>query len=60
MAGNPGANNGALNKLADGNEQAAKAMLRQAIDWLRRAQQAGANVATLITLLEQVIASLQA
>jgi hypothetical protein len=60
LAGNPGANNGALNKLADGNEQAAIAMLRQAIDWLRRAQQAGANVATLITLLEQVIASLQA
>jgi hypothetical protein len=51
-------NNGALEKIRDGHDQATIAFLRQAIFWLQRAQQGGADVATLIALLEQVIVAL--
>lgn len=60
LAGNPNGNNGALEKIRDGNNHAAIAFLRQAITWLRRAQGDGADVAMQIALLEQVIAALSA
>ena len=61
LAGSNGvSNDGALNKIKTGNKQAAITFLRQAIDWLRKAQAGGANVATLIALLEQVMAALSA
>ena len=50
---------GALDKLALKNPQAALVKLGQALDSLRTAQAAGANVGTLIALIEQVMASLQ-
>ena len=49
---------GALDKLRLKNPQAALVKLGQALDSLRSAQAAGANVGTLIALIEQVIASL--
>jgi hypothetical protein len=58
LAGNPNGSNGALEKIRNGNDQAAIAFLRQAIKWLERAQEEGANVATLIALLQQVVAAL--
>jgi len=60
LAGNPSGSNGALAKIHDGNSRAAIAFLQQAITWLRRAQADGADVATQIALLEQVIAALSA
>lgn len=60
LAGNANGNNGALNKIRNGNDQAAIAFLRQAIDALRQAQAGGANVSMLISLLEQVVAALSA
>lgn len=60
LAGNPNGNNGALEKIRDGNDQTAIAFLRQAIDRLRRAQAGGADVAALVALLEQVVAALSA
>ncbi|MFL6237215.1 MAG: PKD domain-containing protein, partial [Thermoanaerobaculia bacterium] len=60
LFGNPNGNNGALDKIRNGNTQAAIAFLQQAISSLRKAQTEGANVATLIALLEQVSASLSA
>jgi hypothetical protein len=60
LAGNPNGNNGALEKIRDGNTQAAIAFLNQAIRSLRDAQAGGANVATLVALLEQVVAALSA
>jgi hypothetical protein len=60
LAGNPNGNNGALDKIRDGNTQAAIAHLRQAIDRLRQAEAQGADVGALIALLEQVIAALPA
>lgn len=63
LAGNPNGNNGALQKIRDGNNQAAIAFLQQALSSLRQAQADGANgtnIATLIALLEQVVASLSA
>ena len=57
---NDDSNNGALEKIRDGNEQAAMTFLRQAIDRLRRAEAGGADVATHIALLEQVVAALSA
>ncbi len=60
LFGNPNGSNGALEKIRTGNTQAAIAFLNQAISWLRRAQTGGADVATLIGLLEQVAASLSA
>ena len=50
---------GAIDKLRLKNPQAALVKLNQALDSLRAAQAAGANVGTLIALIEQVIASLQ-
>ena len=50
---------GAIDKLRLENPQAALVKLGQALDSLRTAQAAGANVGTLIALLEQVMASLQ-
>ena len=49
---------GALDMLRLENPQAALVKLGQALDSLRSAQTAGANVGTLIALIEQVIASL--
>jgi hypothetical protein len=63
LFGNTGGNNGALEKIRDGNDPAAIAFLRQAISWLQRAQADGADgadVATLTALLEQVVESLSA
>lgn len=57
---NDHSNDGALNKIRDGNKQAAIAFLNQAIGWLRKAQAGGADVATQIALLEQVVAALSA
>jgi hypothetical protein len=57
---NDHSNSGALEKIRDGNEQAALAFLRQAIDRLRQAESGGADVATHIALLEQVAAALSA
>ena len=50
---------GALDKLRLKDTQAALVKLGQALDSLRAAQAAGANVGTLIALIEQVMASLQ-
>jgi len=60
LAGNPNGNNGALEKIRDGHDQAAIAFLNQAIFRLREAQAGGADVALLTALLEQVVASLSA
>lgn len=53
-------NNGALDKLAGGETAAAIALVREAIDELRRAQAAGASVSPLIALLEQIVLALSA
>ena len=50
--------NGALQKIGDGNTQAALAFLAQAISWLERAQADGADVAVPIALLQQVVLAL--
>lgn len=60
LVGNPDGNNGALEKIRNGNTQAAIAFLDQAIRDLRDAQAGGANVSMLIALLEQVSAALSA
>lgn len=60
LAGNHSGNMGALEAIRDGNDQAAVAFLEQAVFWLREAQADGADVALLISLLEQVVASLSA
>lgn len=63
LFGNPNGKNGALDKIKTGNNPAAIAFLQQAITWLHRAQADGAtggDIATLIALLEQVVASLSA
>ena len=57
---NDQSNNGALNMIRAGNDEAAIAFLQQAITWLQRAQAGAADVATQIALLEQVIAALSA
>lgn len=58
LAGNPNGNNGALEKIRNGNIQAAIAHIDQAIRALQDAQTGGSDVAALIALLEQVKASL--
>ena len=60
LAGNPGANNGALRKIREGQDAAAIAFLNQAADRLRAAGADGANTATLVALVEQVVAALSA
>jgi hypothetical protein len=60
LAGNPNGENGALDKIRDGEGGAAIAFLQEAISRLQRAGALGTDVATLIALLEQVIASLSA
>ena len=60
LAGNPNGNNGALDKIRDGQKAAAIAFLSQAIRELLDAQSGGANVGPLIALLQQVIAALVA
>ena len=57
---NDHSNNGALNMIRAGNAQAAIAFLHQAVFRLEAAQAGGADVTTLIALLEQVIAALSA
>jgi hypothetical protein len=57
---NDNSNNGALNKILAGNKQAALVFLRQAIDELRQSQTGGADVSTLIFLLEQTAVALSA
>ncbi len=54
LAGNANGNNGALNKIQNGNVNAAIAFLKQAIGALEAAQAGGADVGVLIALLEQV------
>ena len=51
---------GALDKLAGGQIEAAIAKLREAIEELRRAQADGANVGGVIALLEQIVLALSA
>ena len=62
LAGNRqgGAANGALDMLTKGDRQATIVKLRLAIDELRAALAAGADVSALIALLEQVVASVEA
>ncbi len=60
LTGNPNGNNGALDKIRNGNEAAAEAFLRQARQALETAQAGGANVASLIALIDQVILALSA
>ena len=55
---NDQSNNGALDKIRAGDDAAALAFLRQAISWLERAQADGADVATLVALLNQVATAL--
>ena len=57
---NDQSNNGALNMIRAGNDEAAIAFLQQAITWLQRTQAGAVDVATQIALLEQVIAALSA
>ena len=52
--------NGALEKLAGGETEAAIAKVREAIEELQRAQAAGASVSPLIALLEQIVLALSA
>jgi hypothetical protein len=58
LVGNEGAENGALRKLADGQDAAAAASIGQAINGLEDARAFGADVDTLIALLQQVLESL--
>lgn len=58
LAGNPNGSNGALDKIRRGQNLAAIAFLNQAINALGDAQRGGASVGQLITLLQQVVASL--
>ncbi|HXU33400.1 MAG TPA: hypothetical protein VN851_22760 [Thermoanaerobaculia bacterium] len=63
LFGNPNGKNGALEKIKNGNNQAAIAFLGQAVTWLERAQADGSvdpRIATLIGLLQQVEDSLSA
>jgi hypothetical protein len=60
LAGNGNGQDGALAKIQAGNNSAAVGFVQQAISWLQRAQAEGADVATLIALLEQVAAALSA
>jgi len=53
-------NDGALNMIKAGNNAAAVSFLKDALFWLRDAQDRGTNLATEIALLEQVIAALSA
>lgn len=60
LAGSNGqSNNGTLAKISSDNAHAAIAFLRQALDTLRKANAGGADVGTLIALLEQVVAALE-
>ena len=52
--------NGALEKLAGGETEAAIAKVREAIEELQRAQAEGASVSPLIALLEQIVLALSA
>ena len=62
LAGNAlgSSSNGALDKLAGGETEAAIAKVREAIEELRRAQAEGASVSPLIALLEQIVLALSA
>lgn len=60
LVGKPEAENGALRMIRDSNDDAAIAFLQQAADRLRAAGAAGADTATLVALLEQVVAALSA
>jgi hypothetical protein len=60
LAGNPIGTNGALQKIDTNQKAAAIASLQQAIDALVTAQEAGADVAQLIALLQAVVSALQA
>jgi hypothetical protein len=58
LLGNDGAENGALQKFAEEQDDAAAAFIAQAIGWLEEARAHGARVDTLIALLQQVLESL--
>jgi hypothetical protein len=62
LAGNAqgSSSNGALDKLAGGEIDAAIALARESIEELRRAQADGASVSPLIALLEQIVLALSA
>ena len=62
LAGNDqgSSSNGALDKLAGGEIDAAIGLARESIDELRRAQADGASVSQLIVLLEQIVLALSA
>jgi hypothetical protein len=60
VGGNDLGSSGALNMIQVGNNEAAIAFLQEAVTWLQRAQAGGADVATQIALLEQVVAALSA
>ena len=60
IGGNDQGGSGALNMVRVGNNEAAIAFLQEAVTWLQRSQAGGADVATQIALLEQVVAALSA
>ena len=58
VGSNDQSSSGALKMIREGNNEAAIAFLQEAVTWLQRAQAGGADVATQIALLEQVVAAL--
>jgi hypothetical protein len=59
LAGRPPGASGALNRIGSGQDAAAIAFLQQAITRLQLSGTLGADVATLIALLEQVVAAVR-
>jgi hypothetical protein len=60
LYGNPHAVNGAREMLRVDNKEAAIAFIDQAIGWLKEASALGANVSTLIAILQQLNLALSA
>ena len=60
VGSNDQSSSGALKMIQESNNEAAIAFLQEAVTWLQRAQAGGADVATQIALLEQVVAALSA
>src|SRR5262249_47938340 len=57
---NENSNNGALNKIRSGENEAAASFALTSAQWLQKAAEDGANVAVQIALLQQVAAALRA
>jgi len=55
---NQNSQNGALQMIRDGENEAAAAFCLTSVTWLQRAAELGVNVAVPITLLQQVAAAL--